>query len=303
MPPLLGLIDENIKDRTKINWFTNIVGGDPFNDSSVQELKFSNKDRITEKSYLPSNEDSKETSMDFTSKQLNLHGEDSDDADDYVTLVTERIVEPEDMSLPDPAETTKLLKDLQLSSKGVTERGISLVGYYLNVIEEPVSENDLDQKHVTKLLKEYEQREGKLVQEFEDDSAGMDVRGSNVEKYEKTAVAHGDVFFHKFRNKISPCPQQCVRYDWNGIPLYINKPSPLSAEQTTCSECGCLRVFELQLMPALVPYLHLPQSIDPAVEFGTVLIYTCKASCWKDGDTNKSELALVQSDPDQQFFK
>ncbi|KAL3876330.1 hypothetical protein ACJMK2_034192 [Sinanodonta woodiana] len=409
MPTLLGLIDENIKDGRKINWCTNIVGGDPvwtdsssritipsctqcrgsmalivqlycpldqsfyhrvlyifactspqcwnkpyswlvyraqvldvssvkqktetknqstsskgdwgidmndwgeeeevvlqetgFDDSSVQELKFSSKDIISEKSDSPINEDNEEIGIDFPSNELNLHSENLDDAEDYVA--TESTVEPEDISLPDPEETIKLLKDLHVSPKGVTERssGTSLVGYYLNVIEEPVSEHDWEQKHVTKLLKEYEQRERKMVQEFEDDSTCMDVKGTSVEKYEKTAVAHGDVFFHKFRNKISPCPQQCVRYNWNGAPVYINKPSPLSAEQMRCSECGSVRVFELQLMPALVPYLCLPQSSDPAVEFGTVLIYTCKASCWKDGDTVKSELALVQSDPDQQFFK
>ena len=63
----------------------------------------------------------------------------------------------------------------------------------------------------------------------------------------------------------------------------------LPEEAKTCSMCGALRTFECQLMPPLVyviqsRLLTRVRSTDTpppaAVEFGTVLIYSCSASCW-----------------------
>ena len=77
-------------------------------------------------------------------------------------------------------------------------------------------------------------------------------------------------------------------------------------------------MYELQLMPPLVYILH--QSITQAqsmeskdsellllkekvVEFGTVLVYSCSASCWEEENTNnigqfREEVVVVQPDLD-----
>ena len=78
-------------------------------------------------------------------------------------------------------------------------------------------------------------------------------------------------------------------------------------------------MYELQLMPPLVYILHqslvrvqstAPKDInldlllpkEKIVEFGTVLIYSCSASCWKENPNNtaqfREELAIVQPDLD-----
>ena len=35
-----------------------------------------------------------------------------------------------------------------------------------------------------------------------------------------------------------------------------------------------------------------------AVEFGTVLVYTCPAACWGEGESYREECVIVQADPD-----
>ena len=39
-----------------------------------------------------------------------------------------------------------------------------------------------------------------------------------------------------------------------------------------------------------------------AVEFGTVMVFSCKQSCWEDGSGFRSERVIVQADPDQDLF-
>uniref|UniRef100_A0A672QMJ6 Programmed cell death 2-like n=1 Tax=Sinocyclocheilus grahami TaxID=75366 RepID=A0A672QMJ6_SINGR len=45
-------------------------------------------------------------------------------------------------------------------------------------------------------------------------------------------------------------------------------------------------------------------SLYVSLEFGTVLVYTCRNSCWKSGSTVPvEEFIVVQPDPDQKLFK
>ena len=39
-----------------------------------------------------------------------------------------------------------------------------------------------------------------------------------------------------------------------------------------------------------------------AVEFGTVIVYTCSASCWDVNASHCTEGVLVQPDPDEPLF-
>ncbi|KAL1431289.1 hypothetical protein MTO96_014311 [Rhipicephalus appendiculatus] len=96
-----------------------------------------------------------------------------------------------------------------------------------------------------------------------------------------------------------------MRFCWEGEPLFICPPPP-SWEPKNCEACGARRCFELQAMPALIPSLKIEgirKLRDAPVEFGTVLVYSCSASCWKDGDTWRPEVALVQPDPDAVFWE
>ncbi|XP_051835682.1 programmed cell death protein 2-like isoform X2 [Antechinus flavipes] len=93
------------------------------------------------------------------------------------------------------------------------------------------------------------------------------------------------------------------RYSWNGQPLFITCPSSDATEIPTCNNCGSSRVFEFQLMPALISMLK-STLLDISVEFGTVLIYTCQKSCWPANHQNPvEEFCVIQEDPDQMLFK
>ncbi|XP_070534596.1 programmed cell death protein 2-like isoform X2 [Ptychodera flava] len=177
-------------------------------------------------------------------------------------------------------------------------------GYFINVIEEETlpANGDLTQ-HEQKLLAEYEEREGISVLDFEMDSCTRPKSGAS-EKYEKVTAKHGDKIFQKFLKRVSSCPDQCLRYEWDGHPLLMTAIEEHS-RVPACSHCKSDRVFEVQLMPTLVSRLKLHQSEESAVDFGTVYIFTCKDSCWNtDGSYKyKEEFLILQPDPDQKYFK
>lgn len=176
-----------------------------------------------------------------------------------------------------------------------------------------VEESDLTEEeelqHAQQLLREYERREGVAVGELEDGEGGGG--GGGEEKYEKTRARHGDAVFSRFMKKISLCPQQILRYCRGGEPLFISEP-PANVAQLAlaCGRCSGSRTFELQLMPALVSLLQRTDgeaavaAAAAELEFGTVLVYTCRSSCWTAGSGSAvEEFCFVQTDPDQQLFK
>ncbi|TRY97365.1 hypothetical protein DNTS_033007 [Danionella cerebrum] len=173
--------------------------------------------------------------------------------------------------------------------------------YYISVMDETDLDGFYDMDHENELLREYEEREGVSVEEIQRLESG-----EAQEEYEKASAKHGDDVFLNFMKKISLCPDQVLRYSWSGTPLFIMElPTNSSLEVPCCRHCGSPRVFEFQLMPALVSLLHSAKTnSDISLEFGTALVYTCRKSCWKSGSVVPSEeFVFVQPDPDQKLFK
>lgn len=173
--------------------------------------------------------------------------------------------------------------------------------FFVSVVEEAdLGGEEDDLQHAQKLLKEYERREGVTVGELEDGEGG-----GGEEKYEKTRARHGDAVFSRFMKRISLCPQQILRYCRGGEPLFISEPpSNMAQVVPACGSCGGSRMFELQLMPALVSLLQRKDGAEAQLEFGTVLVYTCRTSCWTAGSGSAvDEFCFIQTDPDQKFFK
>ncbi|XP_073438330.1 programmed cell death protein 2-like [Dendrobates tinctorius] len=200
-------------------------------------------------------------------------------------------------AVPAPTDWTAQLQDLSLADTSETVRsGDSIFrSYYIAVAEEEDCAWDTNLDHARRLLTDYEKREEALV--MADPESG----GGEGEKYEKCDLPRRDVVFHKFLKKISKCHQQILRYSWNGSPLYISSPEAAS-RPPSCPRCGAPRVFEFQLMPALVTMLQGSKAAL-SLEFGTVLIFTCERSCWGNGaQTSVQEYCMVQEDPDQKYF-
>ncbi|NXG75665.1 PDD2L protein, partial [Baryphthengus martii] len=172
--------------------------------------------------------------------------------------------------------------------------------FYISVVDEEDYAGFLDTDHADKLLKEYQQREGVDMEQLMSESFAGE--GDN-EKYEKSEVKGRDHTFHKFMKRISVCPEQILRYSRGGQPLFIMcPPANIDKEIPACSNCGSNRIFEFQLMPALVSMLQ--SDSDLSVEFGTAIVYTCERSCWPTNhETPLEEFIFVQEDPDQRLFK
>nr|XP_025963442.1 programmed cell death protein 2-like isoform X3 [Dromaius novaehollandiae] len=172
--------------------------------------------------------------------------------------------------------------------------------YYISVVDEEDYTGFIDTDHADKLLKEYQQREGVDLEQLMSESFAGE---SDNEKYEKSEVKSRDHTFHKFMKRISVCHEQILRYSWGGQPLFITcPPANINKGIPACSNCGSNRVFEFQLMPALVSMLQ--SDTDLSVEFGTVIVYTCERSCWPTNhQTPLEEFIFVQEDPDQKLFK
>ncbi|XP_075045052.1 programmed cell death protein 2-like [Mixophyes fleayi] len=221
----------------------------------------------------------------------------SDDDEPYttpsVTLITS------DPSVPLQTDWRSQLQSLSLTDTSEPVQSCHPVfqSYYMAVAEEEDCECDTDLDHARRLLREYEQREETLMEDLE----SFEGKGEG-EKYEKSDLQNRNSVFYKFLKKISPCQQQILRYSWNGTPLYMSPPD-VASQPLPCTRCGGKRVFEFQLMPALVSMLHGTEA-DLMLEFGTVLIFTCERSCWEARDNEPvREFCIVQEDPDQKYFK
>ncbi|GFN83102.1 programmed cell death protein 2-like [Plakobranchus ocellatus] len=188
-----------------------------------------------------------------------------------------------------------------------TSAAVVFQPYYLEVVEEPRESSDVSDQ-VLRLMRDYEQSEGLSISSMlnERPKSGKGKRSNDGENYEKSELRHGDRMFHKFLKRLQRCPQQCVRYDRGGDPLLVNDIRDVLID--CCPVCGGERVFELQMLPALIPQLQPTDAdVDVDVDFSTVLIFTCSNNCWPsrcDSDLHLLEEAVIlQVDPDRHLYR
>ncbi|XP_075232886.1 zinc finger protein RP-8 [Lycorma delicatula] len=113
------------------------------------------------------------------------------------------------------------------------------------------------------------------------------------EELTKMALCEEDKTFSKFRKQIKLAPEQVIRYERNGIPLWItNNISFDIAQIPNCQYCGGRRIFEFQVLPQLLNYLGLEVSRN-SLDWGTLVIFTCENSC-DNGPDYKEEYLLKQ---------
>ncbi|KAJ2160231.1 hypothetical protein GGF46_002440 [Coemansia sp. RSA 552] len=100
-----------------------------------------------------------------------------------------------------------------------------------------------------------------------------------------------DPAFLSFQRRVSRNPEQVIRYarvpgvDEPEEPLFVSDAGrPVEGvDVADCEQCGAARQFEFQVMPQMLNYLAL-DSVDPkAVDWGTILVYTCPRSCSASG--------------------
>ncbi|KAJ1859356.1 hypothetical protein GGH12_000129 [Coemansia sp. RSA 1822] len=159
-------------------------------------------------------------------------------------------------------------------------------------------------------------------------AAGSGEPNWSEERYERAVLPKGtDAAFSRFTYIVEKNPEQVMRYQFGGRPLLYTTQDDtarvlgagtdtanddddddddamcadeyLTSKLSPCPHCGGQRVFECQLMPALLTVLELPvhtaaatvstkerlagselmRAFDMGLEFGTMLVYVCAADC------------------------
>ena len=122
------------------------------------------------------------------------------------------------------------------------------------------------------------------------------------EAYESSHPMGVDKAFLAFTKRVSSYPRQCVRFSPAGNPLpFCQETIP---DAGCCDRCGGRRVFELQLMPAILSILptndekhlgHIKQRnahplFGDGMEWGTVMVFTC-GTCTRE----KASTILIEA--------
>ncbi|CAG4937679.1 unnamed protein product [Colias eurytheme] len=131
----------------------------------------------------------------------------------------------------------------------------------------------------------------KLRQLIQEKKAGTmsDVNESELEEY--TGKMPEDKVFNKFSKRIARHPDQVLRYDRGGVPLWITAQSD-NIDIPNCPYCNEPRQFEFQIMPQLLNFINIGIEIN-SIDWGVLAIYTCKSSC-NEGPAYKEEILIKQ---------
>ncbi|CAH0482636.1 unnamed protein product [Peronospora belbahrii] len=189
----------------------------------------------------------------------------------------------------------------------------------IEVIDEPCEDStgDRDFEHENRLLEEYlkqeEEEKSTEIRELRNVITNLKKKQDAVhhasaatstgESYEKTPA--GQRHLLRFQKRISRCPQQCLRYDYGGEPLWP-VVAPQDLKVPSCAGCGSDRLFEMQLYPTINYFLKVDEYVvidttlvDSSVSTSTtitsatsktmvstggmdwlsLLIYSCSRSC------------------------
>ncbi|KJR88787.1 pre-rRNA-processing protein TSR4 [Sporothrix schenckii 1099-18] len=108
-----------------------------------------------------------------------------------------------------------------------------------------------------------------------------------------------DAAFQKFADRVAQNPDQVIRYEFNGLPLFYNKDDAVagiwgqnpaggsistilastSGRLPPCPNCRSRRVFEVQLMPHAIDLLEADELGLEGMDWGTVLVAVCEKDC------------------------
>jgi len=143
------------------------------------------------------------------------------------------------------------------------------------------------------LIKEFE-----LINEDEPDSAeeqtNLDKETDLLKQYNKISNNTDDIeipentnkidkTFLKFKQRISRSPEQVIRFTRVENPLWVtSSDQPSTSDIPNCPICKSPRVFEFQILPQLLNHLKLDKLDGPSIDWGTLAIYTCQKSCFRE---------------------
>ncbi|XP_072940939.1 programmed cell death protein 2-like [Epargyreus clarus] len=167
----------------------------------------------------------------------------------------------------------------------VTEAGKSILfkEWELIVDEEDEEEaTNIDtNKEMEKLTKLLQEKKGGSLSNIDDAELEQYTRGLPVDKV-----------FNKFSKRIARHPEQVLRYDRGGTPLWITENKNALIHVPNCQYCEGERQFEFQIMPQLLNFINVGLE-NNSIDWGVLAIYSCKNSC-NQGPAYKEEHIIKQ---------
>uniref|UniRef100_A0A8R1HN38 MYND-type domain-containing protein n=1 Tax=Caenorhabditis japonica TaxID=281687 RepID=A0A8R1HN38_CAEJA len=143
---------------------------------------------------------------------------------------------------------------------------------------------------------ETEEEKNKRIKEFEkfvEKNKGKNVDMTKEDLDAATTEQPKDTEFEKFNRLVNLSPDQIVRYKRHGEPLRATATSQLPEEIEPCELCGAPRRFEMQLMPHLLSLIDV-DAIGQSIDWASVYVYTCSASCQISNDGYAKEFVAKQ---------
>jgi len=121
--------------------------------------------------------------------------------------------------------------------------------------------------------KKYEEYLGKT-------NTGNNNMMSDTESKKIKETPTDDVFL-TFKQRIEREPEQVIRYDLGGEPLWVSQENVPQANDIPSCSCGAKRQFEIQILPQMLNYLGVETTAD-SLDWGTLCVYTCVDNCSPD---------------------
>ncbi|XP_072031618.1 programmed cell death protein 2-like [Amphiura filiformis] len=137
------------------------------------------------------------------------------------------------------------------------------------LVTEPENEGDEDQ-----------QSDDEKYSKYLESGADEKTQDFKIEELQKMAVKETkeDKTFLAFKKRVDKEPEQVLRHQRGGQPLWVSNDNKPTAEDIPPCSCGSPRQFEFQIMPQLLIHLNV-DSVNESIDWGTLLVYTCSNSC------------------------
>eukprot|EP00698_Gefionella_okellyi_P025003 TRINITY_DN900_c0_g1_i2.p1 TRINITY_DN900_c0_g1~~TRINITY_DN900_c0_g1_i2.p1 ORF type:complete len:340 (+),score=60.14 TRINITY_DN900_c0_g1_i2:47-1021(+) len=133
------------------------------------------------------------------------------------------------------------------------------------------------------MRKKAHSKEMELLRAYEKEARGDAEDDAHDGMDETVFRADDDPAFAAFMDRVARVPDQVLRYERNGAPLWISSMHEPATDDIKPCSCGAPRTFECQIMPQLLHVLHVDTQLGAqSIDWGTVAVYTCSADC----DTN-----------------
>ncbi|CAK9832289.1 Programmed cell death protein 2 [Anthophora retusa] len=159
------------------------------------------------------------------------------------------------------------------TTRKITKCNQLLFPEYEIIIEQEDTEDENNANDVSKEQEEIKKYETMLQEGEAGTLQHEDVQNELLSMANQTE----DETFSKFCSITDKYPDQILRYNRGGDVLYISAENKID-EVPKCSECNGERQFEFQIMPQLLNFLELENTLK-CIDWGILTVYTCVKSC------------------------